>query len=106
MTVDFGPVVLAGRPAPAADGTAVGYAPRRYRFDPMLAEAAVAAGADLREGVSFIEPVVEDERVVGIRTRTAGGRTEDIRGSMPGCGGGRPAATLPTPSRRHELPVR
>jgi hypothetical protein len=28
----------------------------------MLAQAAVAAGADLREGVSFIEPLIEDER--------------------------------------------
>jgi len=82
MTVDFGPVVLSGRPAPAADGTAVGYAPRRYRFDPMLAEAAVAAGADLREGVSFIEPLLEGERVVGIRTRTPTGRTEDIRARL------------------------
>ena len=42
MTVDFGPVALSGRPAPAADGTATGYAPRRYRFDSMLADAAVA----------------------------------------------------------------
>ena len=32
MTVDFGPVVLAGAPAPAADGTSGGYAPRRYPF--------------------------------------------------------------------------
>jgi len=78
MTVDFGPVVLAGRPAPAADGTSVGYAPRRFRFDAMLAEAAVAAGADLREGVSFIAPHVEDGRVCGIRTVTAAGATEDI----------------------------
>jgi flavin-dependent dehydrogenase len=48
MTVDFGPVVLAGRPAPAPDGTAVAYAPRRYRFDPMLADAAVRGGCHLR----------------------------------------------------------
>ena len=32
MTVDFGPIVLSGAPAPAADGTTAGYAPRRYRF--------------------------------------------------------------------------
>ena len=82
MTVDFGPVVLSGRPAPAPDGTAVAYAPRRYRFDPMLADAAVAAGASLREGVSFVEPLVEGGRVVGIRTRTAAGRTEDIRARL------------------------
>lgn len=78
MSVDFGPVVLSGTPAPAADGTTLGYCPRRYRFDPMLADAAVAAGASLREGVSFVEPLVEDGRVVGIRTLTAAGQTEDI----------------------------
>jgi 2-polyprenyl-6-methoxyphenol hydroxylase-like FAD-dependent oxidoreductase len=82
MTVDFGPVVLSGAPAADADGPAVGYAPRRYRFDPMLADAAVAAGATLREGVSFVEPLVEERRVVGIRTRTSEGRTEDIRARL------------------------
>jgi 2-polyprenyl-6-methoxyphenol hydroxylase-like FAD-dependent oxidoreductase len=78
VTLDFGPVVLSGCPTPAADGTTHAYAPRRYRFDAMLADAAVAAGASLREGVSFIEPLVEGGRVVGIRTRDAQGRTEDI----------------------------
>jgi 2-polyprenyl-6-methoxyphenol hydroxylase-like FAD-dependent oxidoreductase len=82
MTVDFGPVVLSDRPAPAADGTTAGYAPRRYRFDPMLADAAVAAGANLREGVDFIEPVVEGDRVIGIRTQTSAGRTEIARARL------------------------
>src|SRR5262249_48376765 len=41
MTVDFGPVVLSGSPVPAADGTSVGCAPRRYAFDAMLANAAI-----------------------------------------------------------------
>jgi 2-polyprenyl-6-methoxyphenol hydroxylase-like FAD-dependent oxidoreductase len=82
MTVDFGPVVLSGQPAPASDGTAVAYAPRRYLFDPMLADAAVAAGANLREGVSFVDPIVEDQRVVGIRTMTPTGRTEVTRARL------------------------
>ena len=82
MTVDFGPIVLTGRPAPAPDGTSVAYAPRRYHFDPMLADAAVAAGASLREGVSFVEPLVEDGRVVGIRALNASGRTEEIRARL------------------------
>ena len=82
MTVDFGPVVLSARPQPAPDGTAVAYAPRRYRFDPMLADAAVAAGASLQEGVSFVEPLVEAGRVVGIRTQTPSGRIEDIRARL------------------------
>lgn len=82
MTVDFGPVILCGRPASAADGTSIGYAPRRYRFDPMLADAAVAAGAELREGVSFVEPLLESGRVVGIRAKTPAGRTEEIRARL------------------------
>ena len=78
MTVDFGPVVLSDRPAPASDGISAGYAPRRYLFDSMLANAAVAAGAELREGVSFIEPVAEGQRIAGMRVQTATGRTETI----------------------------
>jgi 2-polyprenyl-6-methoxyphenol hydroxylase-like FAD-dependent oxidoreductase len=78
MTVDFGPVVISERPAPTPDGISASYAPRRYLFDPMLANAAVAAGAELREGVSFVEPVTEGQRVAGMRVQTTGGRTETI----------------------------
>ena len=78
MTLDFGPVALSGRPAPAADGTGIGYAPRRYVFDPMLADAAVAAGAEFREGVSFAAPIERSGRIVGIRTTTPGGKVDDI----------------------------
>ena len=82
MTLDFGPVALSGRPAPAADGTGVGYAPRRYVFDAMLADAAVAAGAELREGVSFAAPIERGGRIVGIRTTTPGGKAEDIEARL------------------------
>ncbi|EYD76162.1 monooxygenase, FAD-binding protein [Rubellimicrobium mesophilum DSM 19309] len=78
MTVDFGPVVLSGSPAPMPDGTATGYAPRRFRFDPMLADAAVAAGAVLRECTSFVEPLMEAGRVTGIRTTTPAGAVDDV----------------------------
>jgi flavin-dependent dehydrogenase len=44
----------------------------------MLADAAVAAGASLREGVGFVAPLVEGGRVVGIRAKTAAGQPEDI----------------------------
>lgn len=78
MTVDFGPVVLSGRPAAMPDGTATGYAPRRFRFDPMLADAATAAGAELREGTSFLEPLMQGGHVTGLRTATPSGAVEDV----------------------------
>ena len=82
VTVDFGPVALTGRPAPAADGTTTGYAPRRYLFDPMLAAAAVEAGAELWEGVTFLAPLVEGGRVVGSRPSTRSGRSVDVRARL------------------------
>ncbi|HUG63059.1 MAG TPA: NAD(P)/FAD-dependent oxidoreductase, partial [Methylomirabilota bacterium] len=79
MSLDFGSVVLSGSPAPMPDGTDVGFAPRRYLFDPMLAEAAVAAGASLREGTSYLEPVPDAAgRIAGIRTVTPLGVAETI----------------------------
>jgi flavin-dependent dehydrogenase len=80
-TVDFGPVVISGRPAAMPDGTGTGFAPRRHRFDPMLVDAAVAAGAELREVTSFIKPLVEDGRVVGLRTSRAG-KVDDVRARL------------------------
>ena len=82
MTMDFGPVVLSGRPAPASDGTSDSHAPRRYLFDPMVADAAVAAGTELREGVSFVEPVIEDGRVTGMRVKGESGHTDTIQARL------------------------
>jgi flavin-dependent dehydrogenase len=75
VTVDFGPVALTGTPVPAADGTVSGYAPRRFIFDLMLAAAAVDAGAELWQGVTFVAPLIEEGRVIGITGVTRSGRT-------------------------------
>jgi flavin-dependent dehydrogenase len=72
--LDFGPFALVGSPPPA-DGVAEGYAPRRRILDQILVEAAVAAGAELREHFSVKELVTDGERVAGIRGRAAGGAT-------------------------------
>jgi flavin-dependent dehydrogenase len=82
VTLDFGPVVLTGRPAAADDGTVTGFAPRRYLFDPMLAAAAVEAGAELWEGVSFVAPLTEDGRVDGVRAASSDGRSMNIRARL------------------------
>ena len=72
LTFDLGPFALTGAP-PAADGVEAAYAPRRSRLDQILLDAAGAAGAEVRERFSVDEVLREDERVVGIRGRTAGG---------------------------------
>jgi flavin-dependent dehydrogenase len=82
VTVDFGPVALTGAPAPAADGTTAGYCPRRFVFDPMLAAAAAEAGAELRQGITFLEPLVEDGRVAGIRAVTRAGQRLELRARL------------------------
>ena len=71
-TFDVGPIVLHGSPLPAGDVTD-GYAPRRTVLDKLLVEAAVEAGAELREGFVVQEIVVDDGRVTGIRGRARGG---------------------------------
>ena len=73
-TFDFGPVVLSGSP-----GTA--YGPRRTVLDELLVHAAADAGAEVREGFTVHELVVEGGRVTGIRGHGAGGRhvTESAR---------------------------
>jgi 2-polyprenyl-6-methoxyphenol hydroxylase-like FAD-dependent oxidoreductase len=71
---DFGPVTIAGRPRPW-DGIATAYAPRRTMLDKILVDAAAEAGAEVREGFTLEDIVVEDGTVVGIRGRSAGGTT-------------------------------
>src|SRR5262249_52390531 len=62
ITMDFGPFALRGTPPPAGD-VAEGYCPRRTVLDKLLVDAAVEAGAELREGFSVQDLVWEDGRV-------------------------------------------
>jgi flavin-dependent dehydrogenase len=55
------------------DGLNYTYAPRRYVLDPVLADGAVAAGVEFREGCAVKDLVWEDDRVVGVRYTTPGG---------------------------------
>lgn len=74
FSLDLGEMVLRGRPP----GTQVGaaFAPRRVVLDQILLDAAVAAGAEFRAGVSFEEPVLDDKgRVGGVKVRTAEGHS-------------------------------
>jgi 2-polyprenyl-6-methoxyphenol hydroxylase-like FAD-dependent oxidoreductase len=71
---DFGPFVIEGRPRPI-DGSATAIAPRRTVLDKLLVDAAARAGAEVREGFTVDDIVIEDGAVVGIRGHTDGGPT-------------------------------
>jgi 2-polyprenyl-6-methoxyphenol hydroxylase-like FAD-dependent oxidoreductase len=70
---DFGAVVLSG--SPGNDTSPVGYCPRRTVLDALLVDAAREAGAEVREGFTVDELVVEDDRVVGVRGHARDGET-------------------------------
>ena len=71
---DFGPFTIKGTPRPV-DGISAAYAPRRTILDKILVDAAVQAGAEVREGFTVEEIVVEDGVVVGIRGHDEGGNS-------------------------------
>lgn len=74
FSFNAGPISLAGTPPPIGRAAA-SMAPRRRILDPILAEAAVDAGAELRTRFAVQELLWEGDRVVGIRGRTAAGTT-------------------------------
>ena len=71
---DFGPFTITGTPH-AHDGGSAAYAPRRTVLDKILVDAAGDAGAEVREGFSVDEIIVENGSVVGIRGRGEDGTT-------------------------------
>jgi flavin-dependent dehydrogenase len=70
--LDLGPFSLTGCPPPL-DDVATGYGPRRTVLDKILVDAAVEAGAELREKFATQEVCFEGSRVTGIRGRTRNG---------------------------------
>ena len=57
-------------------------APRRYLLDRILVDAAVAAGAELRFGVSFVDLTRDNGRVTGVRLRGSDGPAVDCRANI------------------------
>src|SRR5438046_273760 len=72
QVLDVGPFALVGTPPPF-DGVAEGYAPRRKVLDQILVDAAVDAGAELREHFTVKELLTDGERITGIRGHAASG---------------------------------
>lgn len=71
FSLDMGELVLRGTPPGTQAGAAI--APRRVALDTVLLDAAVQAGAELRQGVTFEDVIREGDRVTGIRGRLADG---------------------------------
>lgn len=80
ITMDFGPFAIRGTPPPAGD-VAEAYCPRRTILDKLLVDAAVEAGAELREHFLVQDLVWNGERVSGVTGQSAGGTpvTEQAR---------------------------
>ncbi len=72
---DYGAFSLTGSPVPAEGGVTEAYAPRRLKLDPVLVDAAVKAGVELREGFSVQEVLWDKDRVTGIRGHQKNGDT-------------------------------
>ena len=78
---DFGPLTIAGSPQPI-EGIARGYCPRRTVLDQLLVDAAVEAGAELREAFTVDEILADDGTVTGIRGHAKGGATVTERAGV------------------------
>jgi flavin-dependent dehydrogenase len=104
---DFGPVTIAGSPRPV-DGFANAYAPRRTILDQILIEAAVRAGAELREGFAVDELVIDDGTVTGIRGHAKGGLPVTERARLTIGADGRHSVVAKTvrPQEYNERPSR
>ena len=102
--VDFGPFTLTGSPGTEQDPVA--YAPRRTVLDKLLVDAAVEAGAEVREGFTVSEVVVDDGRVTGVRGHRGDGRTVTERARVVVGADGRHSlvARATKPEQYHEKP--
>jgi flavin-dependent dehydrogenase len=101
---DFGPFTLSG--SPGTPEAPVAYAPRRTVLDELLVDAASEAGAEVREGFSVDDILIEDGRVTGIRGHAKHGKTVTERARVViGADGLRSlVARAVTPEQYHERP--
>jgi len=75
---DFGPLTIEGTPRPC-DGVSTAYAPRRTVLDSILVDAARDAGAEVREGFTVDEILMEAGTVLGVRGHGDDGSTLEAR---------------------------
>jgi hypothetical protein len=68
---DFGPFTIAG--SPGVDKAPVAFCPRRTILDKLLVDAAAEVEAEVREGFTVEEVLIDDGRAVGIKGRSSRG---------------------------------
>ena len=104
-TYDFGPFTIAG--APGTREAPVGYCPRRTVLDKLLVDAAAQSGAEIREGFTVEEILIEDDRVVGIKGHSKDGKstTERARVVIGADGLRSSVAEAVRPDRYDEKPI-
>jgi 2-polyprenyl-6-methoxyphenol hydroxylase-like FAD-dependent oxidoreductase len=86
------------------DGIAWGYGPRRATLDKLLADAAIEAGAEFRDGVNVVEYLFSDGRLTGIRARDRDGTQFEERATITVGADGRHSAlarTVDAPVYQH-----
>jgi flavin-dependent dehydrogenase len=103
---DFGPIKIVGTPRPC-DGFSAAYAPRRTLLDKILVDAAVEAGAEVRERFTLDGLIVEAGVVVGIRGRDDSGTMVEERARVVIGADGRNSAVAKAvrPSEYHQKPM-
>ena len=74
------PFTIAGAPGTAS--SPVAYCPRRTVLDKLLVDAAAEAGAEIREGFTVEEILIEDGRVAGIKGHSKGGAAVTERATV------------------------
>jgi 2-polyprenyl-6-methoxyphenol hydroxylase-like FAD-dependent oxidoreductase len=101
---DFGPITISGAPGTAE--SPVGYAPRRTVLDKLLVDAASESGAEVREGFTVEEVLLDGDRVTGVRGHGRGGHTVTEHASVViGADGWRSlVARSVRPEQYHEKP--
>lgn len=104
---DFGFFTIGGSPQATEDGETEAFCPRRYVVDKLLVDAAADAGAEIREGFSVDEILVEDGAVVGVAGKNADGTTSVERAQVVIGADGRNSLVAKTvnPAQYNEKPA-